>query len=761
VHNKLVAVFILVLANSLAFCQPSLYDINTIQKIELFFDQTDWDYQLDTAKAGAEGYVPAAYVLINGVRYDSVAVRYKGNSSYNPNYVKNPIHIALDEFKDQSYQGYTDIKLGNNYADPSMIREVLAYKILGTYMDCPRSNFAELYINNNYIGLYANDESINKAFCSNHFYSKGGTFIKCNPVLNPSPNIKSNLKYISSDSSSYFNYYEIKSDFGWNDLVNLCDSLQHYSNYIDHFFDVDRLIWMLAFNNTLVNLDSYSGVFCQNYYIYRDLTNRYNPIIWDLNMSFGGFPYLGNSNNSMGSLTVNNMLQLPLTIHATDPYWPLINIIMSDSTYRNMYLAHIRTIVNDYFISGQYETIALQLQALIDASVAADTNKFFSYAQFQSALTTNMSVGNYSIPGISNLVSGRITYLQSQSEFTALPPTIQSITHSPSAPAYQSSFFITAEVDNSNSNDVYLGYRYYVTEKFTRIKMFDDGLHGDGAAGDHIYGAQFTMNADKMQYYIYAQNNTAGIFSPERAEFEYHTIFAEINPPTQGQLVINEFMASNRGYKKNEYGHRTDWIELYNNSDATLNLFGCYLSDNFQKPQKYGFTYGTTIAPKSFLTVWADDSNSTNEFIHVPFSLSAAGEELILSNSYQQILDSITFGFQYDDVSTGRCPDGNGQFIQNNLPSFDGPNCVRTVAQTDSLIFAPIIYPNPTFNNFIIIAGRNTGMEYLIYDYLGNIIKEGTLQSVNNIDASSWSQGIYFFRTGSTSRKISLIRNEK
>lgn len=34
----------------------SFYDINVIQKIELTFEQSNWDYMLDTAKAGSDGY---------------------------------------------------------------------------------------------------------------------------------------------------------------------------------------------------------------------------------------------------------------------------------------------------------------------------------------------------------------------------------------------------------------------------------------------------------------------------------------------------------------------------------------------------------------------------------------------------------------------------------------------------------------------------------------------------------------------------------
>src|ERR1700752_2584212 len=85
------------------FSAQNFYDVNTIQKIEITFSQPNWDYQLDTAKTGADSYIMAAGVTINGVAFDSVGVKYKGNSSYNPTYKKNPLHIELDTYKSQSY----------------------------------------------------------------------------------------------------------------------------------------------------------------------------------------------------------------------------------------------------------------------------------------------------------------------------------------------------------------------------------------------------------------------------------------------------------------------------------------------------------------------------------------------------------------------------------------------------------------------------------------------------------------------------------
>ena len=52
--------------------------------------------------------------------------------------------------------------------------------------------------------------------------------------------------------------------------------------------NVDRTLWMHALNYTLINFDSYIG-YGQNYYLYKDKTGQFNPLLWDLNMSFGSF----------------------------------------------------------------------------------------------------------------------------------------------------------------------------------------------------------------------------------------------------------------------------------------------------------------------------------------------------------------------------------------------------------------------------------------------------------------------------------------
>lgn len=729
----------------------NFYDINTIQKIEITFLQTNWDYQLDTAKQGSDSYIMASQLKVNGVVFDSVGVKFKGNSSYSPTNKKNPLHIALDEFKNQSYDGVNDIKLGNNYKDPSMIREVLGYDILKNYMHCSQSNFAKVYINGVYYGVYSNTENVGKSFYSNHYYSSNNTAIKCNPIVNPSTNTKCNLKYINNDSSSYFNFYELKSNYGWNQFVALCDTVTNYQNKVDANIDMDRVIWMLAFNNVMVNLDSYSGAFCQNYYLYKDNTKHYNPTIWDLNMCFGGFPYLGSGTSSLAQLNISGLASMPINIHSTDVNWPLINIVNNNAQYKRMLVAHMRTITNEFISNNNYQTLAQQLQTTIDTSVVNDTCNFFSYSQFQNGLTQNISVGSYSVPGISNLLTSRLSYLQGTTDYGYTTPTITAVSASSNSPSINSTVSITANVVNTNT--VYLGYRGHTQDKFTRVLMYDDGTHGDGAASDNVYGTNITITSGETEYYIYAENATAGMFSPQRAEHEFYVLQTNLAQPTLGQVVINEFLAANNFGQTDENGKHEDWIELYNNSNSILNLSGLYLSDDYTNPTKYTFPNNTIIQPHGFFTIWADEDNMNGSTLHCNFKLLDSGEQIMLSNG-TIVLDSIRFGFQGADISIGRCPDGTGVFDVTTIPTYNSNNCSVGIKEINADLFPVNLFPNPASQSFHIQTTSENILPVVMCNSLGEVVYKGNLKNVLEINTSTFSQGIYFISISNQTLKL-------
>ena len=723
----LTIIFFLILSTNI-FSQD-FYDLETIQTIEVTFAESNWDALMDAQYSGDGDYIMAQSVTINGVVFDSVGAKYKGNSSYRANQVKNPWHIELDTYKDHEYDGYTDIKLANGYNDPSFLRDVLGFHIIRKYMDAPRSNYATLYVNGTLIGLYTNTESISKKFVKSRFGSKKNAFFDCSPPDGavPQSNDFPNLVYLGQDSTDYYDSYEMKSDAGWQELIDLCDRLSNHISDIEHIIDVDRALWMLAFDNAIVNLDSYIGKFSQNYYLYKSDYQQFLPIVWDLNESFGVFSETGTSMLR----TTSEKQQLSHLLHSSDSNFPLVKQLLSIPMYKRMYLAHYKTMLLENFDNDEYYDTASTLQTLIDASVQADGNKFYTYNDFLDNLTSDITSGHgpqsSTIPGITNLMEGRNSYLLALSDFTETAPTISTISLSNETPAIDETITISASV--ADGSTVYLGYRIETIAPFTRVQMYDDGEHDDGSANDGTYGTDLEINNSELQYYIYAENDNAGKFSPERAQYEYYTITATTSSDSAtSELVINEFMASNETTVTDQDGEYDDWIELYNNSDEDISLSGYFLSDDGDDLSLWAFP-DTTISANGYLIVWAD-KDEDQVGLHADLKLSSSGETLYLSNSDTTIVDEVSFGEQTDDISYGRYPNGTGSFVQMT-PTFgsengDGTTGVETEERTETPNEFTLQqnYPNP-FNpstkiRFTMpVAGKAT---LKIYNVVGQVI---------------------------------------
>jgi len=756
--NKFLSLLLFSFLINVATQAQDFYDLNTIQTIEITFAENNWDQLLDAQKQGAEDYIMAQSVSINGTVFDSVGVKYKGNSTYNPNQTKNPFHIELDTYKDQKYEAYTDIKLSNVAKDPSFLREVLSYQILRQYMDAPLSNYANVYVNGNLIGLYSNSESVSKKFVNSRFGSKNNAFIKCNPPAGAGPqsNDLPNLVYLGQDSTDYYDAYEIKSDGGWAELIDLCDTLDNSLAAIEQILDIDRVLWMLAFNNVFVNLDSYSGGFAQNYYLYRHDNGRFNPVVWDLNESFGRFALTGSGilNNTTSKQQMSHLL------NQNDNDFPLIQQLLSVPTYKRMYLAHIKTMLLENFDNDAYYQTGLELQDVIDDAVQEDDNKFFTYNNFLSNLTNDVNggggPGGGAIPGITNLMDGRSNYLLGLNDFSQTAPNITDVTPSNSSPNFGETINITASI--SNANNAYLGYRSDDEDPFVKIEMFDDGVHNDGAANDGIYGAAFDIENAEIHYFIYAENNTIGKFSPQRAEYEYHNINASIPTPILGDLVINEIMASNDSTVTDQDGEYDDWIELYNNGATAIDLSGYFLTDDAGNFTKWSFPSGTTIEAGAYLIVWADE-NQSQEGLHANFKLSSIGETVYLFDAEGNIVDEVSFQDQATDVAYARFPNGTGAFSILD-PTFNAENGVINGIQDASLEqLAFELSPNPTDASFTIKLTDAASMNQVVvvYNGLGKIVFQTRIYGQTQIDVADWAAGIYVVKIGQSFKQVSVF----
>ncbi|MFM8359103.1 MAG: lamin tail domain-containing protein, partial [Verrucomicrobiota bacterium] len=130
-------------------------------------------------------------------------------------------------------------------------------------------------------------------------------------------------------------------------------------------------------------------------------------------------------------------------------------------------------------------------------------------------------------------------------------------------------------------------------------------------------------------------------------------------------VVLNEFMAQNtRTLADPADGDWDDWIELYNSGPNPVDLTGYHLTDNLTNSLAAMFRIpaGYPLPPGGRLLVWADGETSqnspTNSGLHVDFALARTGEQIGLFDPAGTVVDSLTYGAQTPDVSTGRFPDG-------------------------------------------------------------------------------------------------------
>ena len=92
---------------------------------------------------------------------------------------------------------------------------------------------------------------------------------------------------------------------------------------------------------------------------------------------------------------------------------------------------------------------------------------------------------------------------------------------------------------------------------------------------------------------------------------------------SQGDMRINEFLLINTNDFEDDFGHKNGWIELFNTSYGTVNIGGCYLTNDPSNLTKYIIPKGdvlTKIAPRQHTLFWADNEPFRGTF-HINFKL--------------------------------------------------------------------------------------------------------------------------------------------
>ena len=133
-------------------------------------------------------------------------------------------------------------------------------------------------------------------------------------------------------------------------------------------------------------------------------------------------------------------------------------------------------------------------------------------------------------------------------------------------------------------------------------------------------------------------------------------------------MRINEVLVINEDNFVDDYGKRHGWIELYNSSAGTVNIAGCFLTNDKNNPRKYPIPKGdvlTEIPPRQHLLFWADGMPSRGTF-HVNFTLDPTKDNWIglYDANGRDLIDSVTVPAGIPaDHSYARAEDGVGHWV--------------------------------------------------------------------------------------------------
>jgi spore coat protein CotH len=530
-----------------------LFDPTLLRIISLTFTQANWQTLLASGRTTGVN-VPGDLTMDNGAAVTGMGARYRGNTSCTgmggsgaP--VKKSINLELDFVDPQGeLMGYDTVNLNNAYGDETILREALYFNILRRYTVSPAGALAQVYINGANWGVYSFVQQQDGRLIDEFFPGNQGDRWRA-PNMAGQPggpggggnSGSSALSYLGTTNiASYQSYYELKSDYHTNAWPNLIHAifvlnstaLDQLREQAETVLAVDRWLWFLVIENVFADDDSYwnKGADCILYF--EPESGRLHPVEHDGNEAF-----------------LAGDVQLSPVRGAGDSSRPVLNRLLAIPELRQRYLAHMRTVLREYFNPAVMNPLTESYSALSMAAIAADPVKGY----------TSMATYTNDLNALKAFVAQRSAFLTNHVELTPLPPVILSVQGPAAAPTAAETAYLTAQVTANGTNgidSVWLYHRGKAYGRFTAVRMVDDGAHADGISGDGVYGAATTTYpaGTKVRYYVEARSanaTKAAAFAPARAEQETYDYRVAVTTTTNTPVVIN---VSSRNH------HRRQWI---------------------------------------------------------------------------------------------------------------------------------------------------------------------------------------------------------
>lgn len=121
-------------------------------------------------------------------------------------------------------------------------------------------------------------------------------------------------------------------------------------------------------------------------------------------------------------------------------------------------------------------------------------------------------------------------------------------------------------------------------------------------------------------------------------------------------LAFNEILVVNDSLNVDDFGEHSAWIEIFNRGYNTVDIGGCYLTNDLQNPTKYWIPTGdpaTKIPARCYILFWANNKPSRGIF-HLNFDLKNSDVIALYNAGGKTLIDKLEIKRpQLSDISYG------------------------------------------------------------------------------------------------------------
>lgn len=696
---------------------------NEIARIDVSIHQDTllWILDEDNIYSDTHHSATFVYTTLNSTdTIENVGFRLKGNTSREAE--KKSFKISFNAFlQGGSFMGVEKINLNGEHNDVSLLRSKCNWDLIQeANVIGSRSSYVELYINDEYRGLYLNIEHIDEEFIDKRFNANSGNLYKCH--------YSANLSYLGNNPDNYklepwgTRVYELKTNEeidDYSDLAHFIDVLNNSSNdqfecRLEQVFNVNAFLKTAAIEILIGHWDGYLYNM-NNYYLYHNPSDGlFYYISYDLDNTLG-IDWLGENwaNKNIYSWNDNSR--------------PLIDELLERDTYRNQFSFYINQFLNSTFEAEAFTERANNLQGFISEKVALDgystLDYGFSFTDFEEAVSE--AWGEHIDYGISEYVSLRSAFAMEQLEdfedqvIFAQPELLFNENH----PAFfETNFADEVEVEYQIDN-----------EQPILITLFDNGTLPDQINSDGRF--TFALNPSGNQIIFRGRAK----YGNEWTEWTCD-ISRWLSKQNNG-LVINELMARNESTVADEFGEYNDWIELYNGSNQAVSLGNKYLSNNIDELNKWPLP-SVTLEAGEFILLWLDDDYEQG-YTHGNFNLEANGDDVYLSTIQAgswRMIDCISFDGLGEDQVLARETDAGQNWVSTVEATPGASNNSTEILPVGEM---PVFTAGPVPSEGLVYFSHKTSGR--VMNITGKTLL--TFENTREINIEHFNAGVYLLQT--------------